>query len=63
MGYYADSFKSPGSHYLATYTDTPFCGNQYLFEVQTSESSEKTTGEILVTLEPNQGTKEISAIP
>ena len=50
LGYYADGFIGTGSFYVATASEAPFCGDQYLFEMTLNENSPKTSGEIKLNL-------------
>ncbi len=51
LGYYADGFKATGTFYLATASDEPWCGDQYLFEMKLSKNFVKTGGEITMDLD------------
>ena len=56
LGYYADGFKGRGTFYLATANESPYCGDQYLFEMKLNKDTIKTAGEIYLDLD--HGTNE-----
>ncbi len=51
LGYYADGFVGTGKFYLATASEFPYCGDQYMFEMKLSGDSPKTAGEISLDLD------------
>lgn len=51
LGFYADGFKGNGSYYLATAGESPYCGDQYLFEMKLNKDTVKTAGEIILDLD------------
>jgi len=56
LGYYADGFVGTGKFYVATASEFPYCGDQYMFEMQLSNDSPKTAGEI--SLDLDRGAKD-----
>ena len=55
MGYYAVNTIVYGTHYLTTTGESPYCTNQYIFEIVFDSSSPKTAGEIWINLQPDSG--------
>lgn len=46
MGYFADEYSAGGNFYLSTNTEEPFCGQGHILELQISENSPRTKGDI-----------------
>ena len=52
MGYLADNNGEKGSYFLMTLASPPYCGYHYLFEMNISQNSSKTAGEIILKVDP-----------
>ena len=57
MGYHENTFSNAGLLYLNTNSDSPFCGSNYLFEMQVNSTSKSATGDILIKLNSDENLK------